>query len=261
MPRMDANDEFARKRILRRKRIIRRRIILGFGLFFVLLSAVFAVLSFTVLFPVKSVNAAGSKIYSQEEIVAACGINAGDNLLRADVDTEKIRKQLPYVQSVTVRRKLPDTVNITVKDAKENAVVGSGGKYYSVGRDWFVLNCYDEMPRDLIEIISEKIECKVGSFAKFSDAKTETLINDIEKNAGDCGIKLNEIDLTDELTVSVKAEGRFRVNMGTSNNLDKKFAHLGGMIKNIDPQKTGKINLSMWTPSNTEGTFVEGSAE
>ncbi len=33
------------------------------------------------------------------------------------------------------------------------------------------------------------------------------------------------------------------------------------MIKNIDKSKTGTVNLSMWSASNTEGSFVEGAVE
>ena len=37
----------------------------------------------------------------------------------------------------------------------------------------------------------------------------------------------------------------------------KKIAHLKGMVSKIDEDKSGKINLSMWTSQKTEGTFVE----
>ena len=69
------------------------------------------------------------------------------------------------------------------------------------------------------------------------------------------------MDITDELAITVKAENRFNVNFGSANFLENKFAHLAGMIKNIGADKTGKINLSMWTNSQTQGTFVEGGLE
>ena len=91
--------------------------------------------------------------------------------------------------------------------------------------------------------------------------KTEELISEIGALAEEYGMTLNYIDVTDELSVTVKTENRFIVNLGTSNFLQNKFAHLSGMIKNIEETKTGKINLSMWTTENTEGTFVAGEIE
>ena len=61
--------------------------------------------------------------------------------------------------------------------------------------------------------------------------------------------------ITDELDIKIKTEGRFIVEFGTSNSLENKFAHLAGMIKNIDQSKTGTVNLSMWSASNTEGAL------
>ena len=91
----------------------------------------------------------------------------------------------------------------------------------------------------------------------FSEEKSETLINDIVSLAGEYSLKIDGIDITNELSLTVGVDGRFTVNFGTSNNLYEKFAHLSGMIKNIDEGKSGKIDLSMWTSSNTQGTFVE----
>ncbi|MBQ7725630.1 MAG: hypothetical protein IJT66_00635, partial [Clostridia bacterium] len=69
------------------------------------------------------------------------------------------------------------------------------------------------------------------------------------------------IDLSDELAITVKVENRFVVNFGTSNYLENKIKHLASMVQAIDLKKTGTINLSMWTSSKTEGTFVEGEIE
>ena len=91
----------------------------------------------------------------------------------------------------------------------------------------------------------------------FSGEKSETLIKDIISLAGEYSLKIDGIDITNELAVTVGVDGRFSVNFGTSNNLSEKFAHLSGMVKNIAEDKSGKIDLSMWTSSNTQGTFVE----
>ena len=261
MKRTAENDEFLKKRKARQRRIRKRRMIIGLSLFIVLLVAVGAVLSLTVLFPIKQITAKGSEKYTSEQIVALSGINIGDNLFMSKVKTETIREKLPYIESVKIKRTLPDSIAITVKDAAPYACYYSDGAYHTVCRSGYVLESGSEKPDSLFEIRADGVKCVLGKAVVFSEEGTEDLILEIGRLAEEYGLSLNCIDVTDEIALTVKAENRFVVNLGTSNYLDKKFAHLSGMIKNIGETKTGKINLSMWTSENTEGTFVEGSIE
>ena len=261
MKRTAENDEFLKKRKARQRRIRKRRMIIGFSMFIVLLVTVFAVLSLTVLFPIKQITAKGSEKYTSEQIVALSGINIGDNLFMSKVKTESIREKLPYIESVKIKRTLPDSIAITVKDAAPYACYYSDGAYHTVSRSGYVLESGSEKPDSLFEIRADGVKCVLGKAVVFSEEGTEDLILEIGRLAEEYGLSLNCIDVTDEIALTVKAENRFVVNLGTSNYLDKKFAHLSGMIKNIGETKTGKINVSMWTSDNTEGTFVEGSIE
>ena len=235
--------------------------LIGFTFFLVLLVIVGVILSLTVLFPIKSITAKGSEKYTSEQIVAMSGINIDDNLFVSSVNTDALREKLPYIESVKIKRTLPDGITITVKDAVPYACYYSGGKYYTVSKSGYVLEIGGEKPDSLFEIRAEGVKCVLGKAVAFSSQKTEDLISEIGGLAEEYGISVNYIDVTDELTVTLKAENRFIVNFGTSNFLQNKFAHLAGMIKNIEETKTGKINLSMWTAENTEGTFVAGDIE
>lgn len=235
--------------------------LIGFTLFIVLLVAVGAVLSLTVLFPINNITAKGSERYTAEQIIALSGIKTGDNLFVSSVKTDALREKLPYIESVKIKRTLPDIITITVKDAVPYACYYSDGVYYTVSRAGYVLESGEEKPDSLFEIRADSVKCVLGKEVAFSSEKTEDLITEIGGLSEEYGLSLNYIDVTDELTITVKTENRFIVNFGTSNFLPNKFAHLSGMIKNIEETKTGKINLSMWTSDNTEGTFVAGSIE
>lgn len=255
------NDEFTRKRKARQRKIRKRRIKIFIGFLVVALLITGAVLSLTVLFPIDSITVTGSEKYTAEEILSAASIKKGDNLFTAKADAGAMAKKLPYVQSVQTVRKLPGSLTLKVKDAAEYACYKADGKYFTVSRSLHVLNRCDEPPENMLLILAGNVSCKVGEDVQYGDNKAGGLIEQIEKSAEEYSLALNRIDITDELAISVKTEGRFVVNFGTSNGLDGKFAHLASMIKNIDAQKTGTVNLSMWSSSNTEGTFVEGTAE
>lgn len=254
-------DEFLRKRKARQRKIRKRRIIRGLILSFILLIAIGITLSLTVLFPIETVKAGGSEKYTSEQIAHASGIKKGGNLFMSAVDESALKYTLPYIEGIKIKRTLPGTITVTVTDAEEYACYLKDGKYYAVSKAGHVLNCYDSMPDGIFEIRAPDVKCEVGKAIEFSGGKSQKLIEEIIECSGSQGININRVDISDELGITVKAENRFLVNFGSANFLENKFAHLGGMIKNIGADKTGKINLSMWTTSQTEGTFVEGSIE
>ena len=90
----------------------------------------------SVFFKVKVITVSGATVYSPYSIQEASGIAEGDNLLtfsRARAASQ-IRAKLPYVKSVRIGIKLPDTVNIEIK---EDSVV------YAIQDDtgiWWLMN-------------------------------------------------------------------------------------------------------------------------
>ena len=72
----------------------------------------------TVFFRVESVVISGNQRYAQEEVLAASGIEMGDNLYalnKVSID-RKIRTRLPYVGELSINRALPSTIRIDVTE-------------------------------------------------------------------------------------------------------------------------------------------------
>ena len=72
----------------------------------------------TVFFRVETVEVTGNQRYTQEEIIAASGIQMGDNLYalnKVSID-RKIRTRLPYVGELSINRALPSTIRIDVTE-------------------------------------------------------------------------------------------------------------------------------------------------
>ena len=72
----------------------------------------------TGFFQVETVAVTGNSRYSQEEIIKATGIQTGDNLFRMNKYqiAHQVLQGLPYVEELTIRRALPSTIVITVKE-------------------------------------------------------------------------------------------------------------------------------------------------
>ena len=259
----DTRDDINKRRAQRRKKIRKKRLRIFFAFTLITAVAVMVVLSLTVLFPVKKVTASGSKLYSSEQISKASGINETCNIFTLPVrEAEKnIRNILPYVDTVKIKRSLPDTVKIEVTDATEYACYQIGNDYYAVSKRGYVLNKYSEQPQDTFLITCNGVKCTTGSKVSFEKQSTEQLLESLKSKLENYGITINAIDISEEYNIRLAVENRFEVVLGGSTDIDKKLAHLDSMIKNISPERSGKIDLSMWTAAKSEGTFTESKVQ
>lgn len=246
------------RRKARRKQIRKRRIIKTFIVLLILSVITFAVLSVTVLFTVKSVSVSGSKLYTAKEVVAAGKITQSTNLIVLSEEklTEKIRRELPFVDSIKVDKKLPDTLNVKVTDAKETICYSYKDIYYTISDKKYVLKSYDELPDGMTEIRCGKIKCIPGQKIKIYDENAENTCNKIFEVFSKQKIKIDSVDTTDSLNITMRVDGRFDVILGGNSYMENKCKHLLAMIKNLEDDTEGTINLSMWTPDKKEGTII-----
>lgn len=247
-----------KRRAARRKKARRRRLKIAFAFFLIIALVILTIMCFTVFFPIKRINVSGSEIYSKSQIVKASQLTTDDNLFV--VSEEKIegniRKQLPYVDSVKLKRIFPDAVILTVTDAREYAYYQSGDSYFILSDNGYILKEQTKTPENVFEIVTGGIEGKVGQKAKYKNYVQEELVNNLICALNQKEINIDKIDVTNILEITIKVEGRFTVVLGTTDYTKEKVAHLSSMIENI-PDRKGKINLSMWTPTNSQGSFVE----
>ena len=93
----------------------------GVGSRLLIMAAIVAVVIFgvAIFFKVNTVEVQGNAIYSAEEIRSASGIQKGDNLftLNKEAAAGSIKASLPYVETVSIIRFLPDKIVIEVKES------------------------------------------------------------------------------------------------------------------------------------------------
>lgn len=93
----------------------------GVGSWLLIMAAIVAAVIFgvAIFFKVNTVEVRGNAIYSAEEIRSASGIQKGDNLftLNKEAAAGSIKASLPYVETVSIIRFLPDKIVIEVKES------------------------------------------------------------------------------------------------------------------------------------------------
>ena len=188
-------------------------------------------------FRVKNVEIEGESIYDVESLCNAGEFSTGDSLFL--VNRRKVARNivsnLAYVESVTVRKKLPCTLVLDIKSAYDSFAVdmgsygyvifSAGGKIVSAGRLALPEGCTRVIGLDAVNDGQGERICEEGSekFKLFSD-----FISDC---AGQGLIDFSEIDISDPYNITATYKGRVKLIFGSSARLAVKAAGAVEIIK------------------------------
>lgn len=250
--------EVNKRRAQRQKQARKRQLKATFIILIIIALIALVVMCFTIFFDIKHISTSGSEIYSKAEIYDAAGITKNDNLLvisEKEIEN-KIRKKLPYVDDVKIKRNLPDKIILTITDAKEYAYFTSGESNFVLSENGYILKEQAKTPENVFEIIASGIEGSVGEKAVYKNLPEEELISKLITALRERNVNIDKIDVTNMLQIKIFVDNRFEVIIGDSKYITEKIAHLSSMIESISDRK-GKIDLSMWTPQKSQGSFVE----
>lgn len=128
------------KRKAREKRKKRKSPLLKLAVFLLITGAALAFLS-SPMFSITEYRVEGNSYYSDDEILVMGGCKTGNNIFWK-AGLSDIRQRLSrdaYMQEVTVRRSLPDTVVIEIKERKQTAAIVYGEKFVVIDGDGTVL--------------------------------------------------------------------------------------------------------------------------
>lgn len=254
---MSRNDNVKKRKVNKRRR--KKKAILFVFLVFCL--ALLCGLSLTVFFPVEKVTASGSELYSSEQIVNASGITAGENLLRLSEKDVLLSLQsvYPFVDSIKLTKKLPDTVNISVTEASQIFAYKIGETYYSTDDEGRVLKSYTEKPEDMLFIdCAAKLNEGNITYIAYDNENTGEIIDFVSKRINEFSLKADYLDLTDLYAVQMSFDSRFIVNFGEFTYFDEKLAHFLKMLQDQEfSGSAGTVNLSQYSPENPKAFFVK----
>lgn len=223
-------------------------------LLFIVLNIVFISFCFITLFKVKTVNVSGETRYTQEEIVASLGFETGANIYSFDCDEaeERVVKSLPYLAEVTVERKLPSTVNVTVKEKKASLYLDFADKSYLLTEDLQVLEASPSAQAKTASLVKltvkpENIDrCVVGEVLRFNDNRTGTVVCQLYGGLRSEHIetKVREIDATSRFDLYLDYDGTYKVYLGDISECDVKLSFLCGIVDKLYGGSKGKIDVS-----------------
>ncbi len=218
--------------------------------FLVMVVAVIFVMS--VFFRVSDIRVEGNEHYTDREIINASGIEEGDNLFFFDKFSALSRAytKLPYLEEVTVDRRLPGRVTINVVECRAMAYISVGDENWTIDHNCKILGKAVETElSDLIPIygidpgtlmIGEKLERADGR-EEMVDYLALMLREMQERGIAD---QVRRIDFTDPYRVSFALGEKYTVIAGGPMKLDYKFGMLFSVLEQLREGDSGTIDVS-----------------
>ncbi len=257
MSKRDVKRDGAIKRTVKKRNKRRRRRLLAFFFTFMLLAVcVVAVLSVTVLFPIKNIVVDGESVYSSEQVIKASEIESDDNIIIMSTEKvkQKISKNLPKSGEIVVKKQLPDTIKITVKTAVPTYFFLLDGTFYVANENFKNIDTSNERPIGCIQLKTEFFETQLGEKALNGEEGNE-LLHRLLTLCVDKQINVTGIDISDTVSIKLVIDDRLLVLLGVDLDTEYKIAHLAAMLPKMEEGAQGTIDLRNWSEDNTKASF------
>ena len=238
-----------------RKRYTRRRSKGRFAFLYKLLAFVVTctaiALALTLFFRIRTINVSGNSRYDREVIIQAAQVKERDNLflLNKYDAAARIRKTLPYVETVQFRRTLPDTLSIVVTECTSPAaVIQDGQAYLLCDKGIIVDQVSPAAAKKLMQVQGlTLIDPAVGGEAVAAEGQALTLEQLLEllqalderALAGD----VQSIDLSDPSQITLRYLDRFDVCFPRDTDYGYKLDYLLAVVEKLEINETGTINM------------------
>ncbi len=214
-----------------------------------LIAIIIAILTFILIsdvFNICNIEVIGNEQVSTEEILSLSKVNLNDNIfLYNKIETINSIKQNPYIKSITVKRKLPDKIQIEIQERQKDYVIQLNDQYFYIDNQGYILE------KSMIKIDKPKLEGYATDIENILPGD-RLIKEDLEKL--DDILKIikssEEIEINNKITsINIKNKNNYILTLqelkkvvyiGDSSNLANKMLYIKAIIEK-ENEKEGKI--------------------
>lgn len=271
------NERIVNRRVQRNKKNRRKKLIFRSvaGALFLVVGVVVAL---SLFFNINKIVVSGDAVYSHETVVKASGVSEGDNLIFLSKSklNEKLSSELAYIGSVTVKRRLPSTLELVIKKTDAKLGVAMNGYFTLLDENGKVLEKDLETVGGNIILanLGEIESAELGKVIVLKENKALTKLNAVLDECKKVGINdISLMDLSDIYNIKLVYQGRITLELGEtdSENLNSKLALGKAALDKQNEENNlyrGTINLTVdgkgyWSEevSTTEPVTEENTSE
>ena len=230
------------------------------------------ILGISVFFKVETIQVSGNVKYSAWDVSQASGIQTGENLLTLGIPqaVAKIQAALPYVESVRIGIKLPNTVNIEIVESEvAYALEASDATWWLVNSSGKVLEMIpDGGQKGYTNLLGVTLKDPVAgeqavAMEKPGETDSEgnpipvtvtqaqrlTTVQEITEYLERNGIigKVTSVNVTDMGNIELWYGQQYQVLLGDDSQLLYKISCLKSAIDKMAPYQAGVLDISFTT--------------
>ncbi len=223
--------EIARKKRKRAFRIIKWTslvlLLIGGGVYFLLSS----------FFNIKTITTSGNEKIPSEELISLSGIQLETNTFKiSNSKVEKAIKENAYVESIKVKRKLPDKIELQIVERKPAYMLAVGNAYVYINTQGYLLEVSKtalKLPI-IVGTLTPEEDIEVGNRLCAEDLQRLSSVIQImdsanNNNIGDLVTRINIEDKQDYI-LELKSEKK-TVHVGDTSNLSTKMLYVKSVLE------------------------------
>ena len=218
-----------------------------------ILIAAAAIVFLSLFFRVSIIQVKNDTVYTDEEIMAASGIEKGVNLLFINnfSAVSSIYATMPYVESVSLKRAMPNRIILEVTGSEAAACVSFGDDYWLINASGKLLEKIDaRAARSFIRVEGmEPLQPVAGEIMTVSEENTgkdiflyellgQFRLRNIVK-------KIDWVDLSDLNDPRFSYDGRYTVILSSTTDLSRRLSLIESAIGQLAEGDAGTLELEM----------------
>ena len=236
------------KRIIKRRSP--RRILKGF-LFIVICTAIVGILVYSPIFVLRHVQVDGAVYLKKEELVRISGIYMGEPLFQLETDqvTKRLLQDL-RIEEALVRRQLPSTLEITIKERMPVATVACEYGYLDIDRQGKVIDSYrtlKNMPIPMIMGVQVR-DLYIGD--DVTDEMVKKILSFLQQLDDASLNQLSEIAITGPDYLVAYTTNSVQIRLGKLERMEEKARLTQDFLKDLatNPYQVEYVDFNYTTP-------------
>ncbi len=198
--------------------------------------------------PIAKIEINGSKEYKDSEIIASAEIDVGDNMITISESAlnEKLTTSLPYIESVKIKRELPDTLKITVTETKEKLLLETEKGFICIDKNGKIVSTKKQAAKGgkikVVGFASQEYEVgrKFEPDREAGNSQKYEILNSILTALEETKIKgCNFIDLTEPNLIELGFSDQMKIYVDADTDYVYSFNLLNAQIKNGEFKSNG----------------------
>ncbi len=201
------------------------------------------------IFNVTEIIVSGNNVISTETITSLSQIEIGANIYKTSKEIIKKRiKENAYIESVEVKRKLPNKIELVVKERNTSYMLEYAGSFIYINNQGYILEVSNEkLDVPIIEgYTTNTEELQVANRLNKEDlTRLEMILKIVEfKESNEILEKINRINIEDKQNYTLKMEEEKKtVYLGNASNLSSRMLYLKAVLEDTKGL-TGEIFIS-----------------